>query len=510
VIKAEQALRDALFERRSCGNGSKGPRYSDWALTATASPRHFLLIRRSVSRPDHVTFYICWAPQEVPATMTLFVSIAGRRWPCEETFKAGKDVHGRDQCQARGFGAICRHSALTALAQLRHAAIRNALCGDITVTASSQQEEEEEEEKKKKKAELEQESAADLGIPLGDAPVPSRPGRPCPSGIAAIKLTIAETARRARLARQHAAGLISDARLAFHPRWSRWRRRHQARARWHHSPSASPQPPRDGRRPEGVTHCNQGAGTITSQKRGAKISHRESGRRQRPPVSPSRSSSSAVSQLRPNAGYAVVRSSGSASVADARRIRRKVTRRTGAGDRRGGTVARPLTLSAACVLLLGSGVMLLLWGVVTLSRRRAFNAAVRVVFDADSSADTSVGWLTGAFLVGAVFSIVLGCILLWLVIFVYQAAGVARIILWLVSPATLWFAWRTLVNNGASYLHADGTGPDDETARAEMNMVNDLTPWRFSGWYCSVTVGFGIASMFFVVSAAILLAVPGS
>src|SRR5437588_161689 len=44
VIKAEQALRDAVFERRSCGNGSKGPRYSDWALIATASPRHFLLI----------------------------------------------------------------------------------------------------------------------------------------------------------------------------------------------------------------------------------------------------------------------------------------------------------------------------------------------------------------------------------------------------------------------------------------------------------------------------------
>ena len=207
----------------------QGAPYSDWALIATASPRHFLLIRRSVSRPDHVTFCICWAPQEVPATMTLFVSIAGRRWPCEETFKAGKDIHGWDQCQARGFEAICRHSTLTALAQLRHAAIRNALCGDITVTASSQQEQEEEEE-----AELEQEGAADLGIPLADAPVPSRPGQPCPSGIAAIKLTIAETARLARLARQHAAGLISDARLAFHLRWSRWRRRHQARARWHH------------------------------------------------------------------------------------------------------------------------------------------------------------------------------------------------------------------------------------------------------------------------------------
>jgi hypothetical protein len=34
-----------------------------------------------------------------------------------------------------------------------------------------------------------------------------------------------------RLARQHAAGLITRARLAFCLRWSRWRRRHQARAR---------------------------------------------------------------------------------------------------------------------------------------------------------------------------------------------------------------------------------------------------------------------------------------
>jgi SRSO17 transposase len=46
VIRADQAVADAVFERRSCGNGSKGPRYSDWALTATADPREFLLIRR--------------------------------------------------------------------------------------------------------------------------------------------------------------------------------------------------------------------------------------------------------------------------------------------------------------------------------------------------------------------------------------------------------------------------------------------------------------------------------
>ena len=48
-------------------------------------------------------------------------------------------------------------------------------------------------------------SDADLGIPLGDAPVPARPGQPCPGGIGAIKLTVAETARLTRLARQHLA-----------------------------------------------------------------------------------------------------------------------------------------------------------------------------------------------------------------------------------------------------------------------------------------------------------------
>ena len=36
AIRADQAVAEAVFERRSCGNGSKGPRYSDWAMTATA------------------------------------------------------------------------------------------------------------------------------------------------------------------------------------------------------------------------------------------------------------------------------------------------------------------------------------------------------------------------------------------------------------------------------------------------------------------------------------------
>jgi hypothetical protein len=83
VIRADEAVADAVFERRSCGNGSKGPRYGDRAMTATGVKGQYLLIRRLISRPDQLTFYLCWAPPGRPATMTYFITIAGRRWPAE-------------------------------------------------------------------------------------------------------------------------------------------------------------------------------------------------------------------------------------------------------------------------------------------------------------------------------------------------------------------------------------------------------------------------------------------
>jgi len=146
--------------------------------------------------------------------------------PAEETFKTGKDL-GWDQCQARTWDALCRHTALAALAQLRGAAVRNHLCGDIALPGAPAAGPGRDDGP----GGQDDISRADLRIPLGDAPVPARPGQPCPPRIAAIRLTIAETARIERLARHYAARLITRARLAFHLHWSRWRRRHQARAR---------------------------------------------------------------------------------------------------------------------------------------------------------------------------------------------------------------------------------------------------------------------------------------
>jgi SRSO17 transposase len=230
VIRADQAVKDAVFERRSCGNGSKGPRYSDWAMMATGIEGQCLLIRRLISRPDQYTFYLCWAPPGRPATMTCFITMAGRRWPVEETFKTGKDTLGWDQSQVRSFDGICRHTALSALAQLRAAAIRGALTGAITLPAVGPADDQD----AGSQADDGHVSGADLVIPLGDAPVPARGGQPCPPGIAPVKLSIAETLRLAGLGAQRAAGLITRARLAFALRWSLLRRRHQAAARWHH------------------------------------------------------------------------------------------------------------------------------------------------------------------------------------------------------------------------------------------------------------------------------------
>jgi Transposase DDE domain len=215
-----------VFERRSCGNGTKGPRYGGWALIATADPREFLLIRRLDREKNPYTFYLCWAPEDRRATMTYFITIAGRRWPVEVTFKTAKDTLGWDQSQARTYAGICRHTALTALAQLRAVAVRAAMTGALalpdapamTATTAGQ----------------DTASSTDLQIYTRGAPLPVTGGLPCPPGIPPIELSAAEAARIDRLTRNYAAGLLTRTRLAFHLRWSHWRRRHQARARWHH------------------------------------------------------------------------------------------------------------------------------------------------------------------------------------------------------------------------------------------------------------------------------------
>jgi SRSO17 transposase len=66
------------WETRSCGRGCKGHRDYEWAWAATSSPRHWVLIRRSLTDPDDLASYYCHAPQGRPVSLPVLIKVAGK------------------------------------------------------------------------------------------------------------------------------------------------------------------------------------------------------------------------------------------------------------------------------------------------------------------------------------------------------------------------------------------------------------------------------------------------
>ena len=114
------------------GKGSKGERWYAWALVATASPRHHLLIRRHL-KTGELAFHYCYLPRGQPVSKTRLIRAAGLRWPVEEGFEFGKDCFGLDQSQVRLYHAIARHTVLV-MAALAICAVTAALLRDRTDT----------------------------------------------------------------------------------------------------------------------------------------------------------------------------------------------------------------------------------------------------------------------------------------------------------------------------------------------------------------------------------------
>jgi SRSO17 transposase len=201
TVRADAVLKTLIASDwviASCGTGSKGDRRYAWAWAATADPRHHLLIRRSLTPGEkgirEVAFYLCFVPAGRPATLHALIRIAGRRWPVEEDFQVGKDAFGLDHSQVRTYPALLRHLVLT-MAALAICAITAA---HAHTTSDTQ------------------------------PPPPTGPGDLPPTDPGLIPLTVAEIKRLVGLLTRHRHG------LDHHLRWHLWRRRHQARARWHH------------------------------------------------------------------------------------------------------------------------------------------------------------------------------------------------------------------------------------------------------------------------------------
>jgi SRSO17 transposase len=129
---AGRLLGGSRWEIRSAGQGSKGDRWYRWAWLGTASPRHWLLIRRHLTSGE-LAFHYCYVPEGQPVTITRLIRAAGLRWPVEEDFGLGKDRFGLDESQVRLYTAIARHAVLV-MAALAICAVTAALLRDRTST----------------------------------------------------------------------------------------------------------------------------------------------------------------------------------------------------------------------------------------------------------------------------------------------------------------------------------------------------------------------------------------
>lgn len=133
---------------------------------------------RRTRRTGELAFYRCFSPRPVP--LGTLVRLAGRRWTIEETFQTSKGQTGLDEHQVRTWKSWYRWTTLVLLAQLFLA---------ITTAAEHT--------------------------------------RPTPAGL--IPFTLNEIRHLfIRLVIQPATHLTD----CLH--WSRWRRRHQYRARQAH------------------------------------------------------------------------------------------------------------------------------------------------------------------------------------------------------------------------------------------------------------------------------------
>ena len=109
---------EGWFEE-SCGSGSKGERLYDWQIVdinpgSTEGFKRSLLVRRSKSKPDELSAYICFAPIDTPSQK--LVETSGTRWTVETCFKESKSEVGLDQYEVRSYNGWNKHITLACLA----------------------------------------------------------------------------------------------------------------------------------------------------------------------------------------------------------------------------------------------------------------------------------------------------------------------------------------------------------------------------------------------------------
>jgi SRSO17 transposase len=106
------------WKKISAGDGAKGPRLYHWARAEIRpledTGGYWLLVRRSLTDPEDLAYYLCHGPERTP--LRELVRVAGARWAIEETFQTSKGQVGLDQYQVRRYDSWYRHITLAMLA----------------------------------------------------------------------------------------------------------------------------------------------------------------------------------------------------------------------------------------------------------------------------------------------------------------------------------------------------------------------------------------------------------
>jgi SRSO17 transposase len=107
------------WHRISAGDGTKGPRLSDWAVirlpdNANEQGHRYILARRGIDDPTDLAYYFCYSNK--PTNLDELVHVAASRWTVEECFQTGKNEAGLDHYQVRDYTAWYKHMTLAMIA----------------------------------------------------------------------------------------------------------------------------------------------------------------------------------------------------------------------------------------------------------------------------------------------------------------------------------------------------------------------------------------------------------
>jgi SRSO17 transposase len=122
VDQVARTLASSDWQRLSAGDGSKGPRFFDWAWVEIGGPekpgwKRWLVVRRSLqegSKPAEAAYFLVFAPRET--TLSQIVVAIGSRWTVEQCFEEAKGEVGLDEYEVRSLQGWYRHITFSMLA----------------------------------------------------------------------------------------------------------------------------------------------------------------------------------------------------------------------------------------------------------------------------------------------------------------------------------------------------------------------------------------------------------